>query len=473
MGEENNMIEPLAFASRSGEKGSIEKGETGILRIACCLLSILFFFPHPAGSVFAESPDLKAIEERVAKEPRLSDLLDYAYQVSPMIRAGREGWAEALSLQRVKTAYPDPQVSFTYWPESVANDLNDKKVEAMISQTIPFPGKLSAVGKAALAEAHVRRIELDRSIRDTGTAIRESFYELCYIQKAGKIAAQTQALLAQMTTISETAAAQNRAALIDVMKAKSQAAQSAYDVLLLSELEKTEIARLNALLNRPPDAPVGAMAEEAVRRIVYGIDEISSFAQKNREEIRMAKAEIERSSAEVSVARYEMYPEFMLGVLFESTAPESPDKSRQNMTGVQFGMTLPLWWGKNTGRMDASRAALEKAKAITEVQTNETLATVRETWFRLQNAERLVVLYREQLVPQALKAMKTAETWFRQGEGSYSDAIETESVWYNFQLALARANADYGKYLARLEALAGKHLTEKDPAAPSGRKEAP
>jgi outer membrane protein, heavy metal efflux system len=467
------MIDRLAVAPVSVQKGSLGKVGTGLFRFACCLLSLLFFFPRSAPSVFADPPDLKTIEERIAKEARLSDLLDYAYGMSPMIRAGREGWREALSLQRVKTAYPDPQVSFTYWPESIADDLNDKKVEAMISQTIPFPGKLSAVGKAALAEADVRRIELDRSIRDTGTAIRESFYELSYIQTATQIAAQTQALLAQLTTIGETAAAQNRAVLIDVMKAKSQAAQSTYDVLLLSELQKTEIARLNALLNRPPDAGIGPVAAEALRPVIYSLEEIYLLSQKNREEIRMAEAEIERSSAEVSVARYETYPEFMLGLLYESTAPESSDKSRENMTGVQFGMTIPLWWGKNTGRMDASAAALEKAKAMTAVQTNETLAAVRETWFRLQNAERLAVLYRDQLIPQALKAVKTAETWFRQGEGSFSDAIETESVWYNFQLALARAEADYSKYLARLEALAGRHLTEKDTAPTTGPKETP
>jgi outer membrane protein TolC len=467
------MIDPLAHPHRFKKKVRI-----GIFRIACCALSILYLFPGLRDPVFAEptnlpGSDLSAIEERITKGPGLSDLLDYAYQASPMIRAGREGWREALSLQRVKTAYPDPQVSVTYWPESIADDLNDKKVEAMISQTIPFPGKLSAAGKAALAESRVRRIELDRNIRDTGTAIRESFHELSYIQKATKIAGQTQALLARLTTNSETAAAQNRAALIDVMKAKSQAAQSTYDVLLLSDLEKTEIARLNALLNRPPEAPIGPVAGEATRPVVFTLDEIYAFAQKNREEIRMARAEIEKSSAEVSVARYETLPEFMLGVIFESTAPESADTSRENMTGVQFGMTIPLWWGKNTGRMDASRAALEKAKAMTVVQTNDTLAAVRETWFRLQTAERLVVLYREQLIPQALKAVKTAETWFRQGEGSFSDAAETESVWYNFQLALARADADHGKYLARLEALAGRHLTEKDPAAPAEPKEAP
>jgi outer membrane protein, heavy metal efflux system len=460
------MIHRRAIDRRVAEKSRLLTN----LLVYYALLSLVLFSPIP---VFAVSEDLKAIETKLASETRLSDLLAYAYENSPTIRAGREGWKEALSLRRVKTAYPDPQVSFTYWPESIANDLNDRKIEAMVSQAFPFPGKLSAAGKAALAEAHLRQIEVDRAVRDVGTAIRESFFELRYIEKATQIAAQTQALLAQLTTVGETAAAQNRTALIDVMKAKSQAAQSAYDIILLSELKKTEIARLNALLNRPPDATLGPVVEEPMRPVAYSLDEINALAEKNRDEIRMARAEIEKSSAEVSVARFENYPEFMLGLLYESTASETPGKSRDKMTGVQVGMTIPLWWDKNTGRSDASRAALEKAKAMAQTQKNETTAAVREVWFRLQNSQRLVILYRDQLIPQALKAMETAETWFRQGEGSFSDAIETESVFYNFQLAQARAGADYDKYLARLEALAGQHLTEKSVPASPGRKEAP
>jgi outer membrane protein TolC len=57
--------------------------------------------------------------------------------------------------------------------------------------------------------------------------------------------------------------------------------------------------------------------------------------------------------------------------------------------------------------------------------------------------------------------MEIAETWFRQGESSFSDFIETQAVWYNFQLAYARARADYGKYLARLEGFVGLNLTRK------------
>ena len=48
---------------------------------------------------------------------------------------------------------------------------------------------------------------------------------------------------------------------------------------------------------------------------------------------------------------------------------------------------------------------------------------------------------------------------------SFSDFIEAQSVWYNFQLTFVRAKADYGKYLARIERLVGRSLTEQDSAS--------
>jgi hypothetical protein len=57
--------------------------------------------------------------------------------------------------------------------------------------------------------------------------------------------------------------------------------------------------------------------------------------------------------------------------------------------------------------------------------------------------------------------MEIAEMWFREKQGSFSDFIETESVFYNFQLSLARAKADYGRNLTQLESLSGVSLTQK------------
>ncbi len=78
----------------------------------------------------------------------------------------------------------------------------------------------------------------------------------------------------------------------------------------------------------------------------------------------------------------------------------------------------------------------------------------------MNNAQRLILLYRDDLLPQAIKSMEIAETWYREGQASFSDFVETQAVYYNFQLSLARASADYGKVLASLEQLVGQSITK-------------
>jgi outer membrane protein TolC len=94
---------------------------------------------------------------------------------------------------------------------------------------------------------------------------------------------------------------------------------------------------------------------------------------------------------------------------------------------------------------------------------NEARTQIHATYFRLENARRLVELYRNDLLPQAAKTLEIAETWFQEGQSSFSDFVEAQAVWYNFQLALARAQADYGKHWIGLERLVGHRLTQRGP----------
>ncbi len=427
-----------------------------------CCLTVVILALWGALSASATETGLENLEARLVSGPSVADVVMYAYQTGTRIRAGKAGWRESLERYRVTSAYPDPRLTATYWPGSVPGDLFAKKYEFMLSQEIPFPGKLSAVGDVAKIEARANRINLDRAVRDTIVAVRESCHELAYIREAKRIAEQNRKLVDDLRALTETMVAKERGTLIDALKAQSQVAQNGYDALLLGELEETEVTRLNALLNRESRAIIGPLADDSPRPMIFTIEELYSLAEKNREEVRIAQTEWEKSKAEEKIARYDSYPDFMLGVSYESLQPQDLAASREDMIGVQVGMTLPLWFDKNAGRREGARAAGFKAEAMTRTEINETRAMVREIHFRLRNAERLMVLYKDQLIPQAYRSMETAETWSRQGSGSVSDYLEVQSVWYNFQLALARARADYAIYLARLEGLTGRDLTTKE-----------
>lgn len=428
-------------------------------------------------SAAAEFTDIKELDTRLARSANLGDLISYAYQENPSVREVREAWQAVVENYRVVTGYPDPELSITYFPEPIETRLGPQDWNASISQRIPFPGKLSKAGEVVEAEARIARLKMDQTIRDIIVSIRESFFELQYIRKAREVAGQNLKLIDHLRKVTETSFAQNRSTLLDMVKSQSQVGQLRYDIILLEDLEKTETAMLNGLLSRHPDAPIGILQVGPISPVVFSIDEIYNLAETNQEEIKMAAVRIEQAEKQTELAQYENMPDFKIGLFYagigEPDVSKPPPDAGRDAFGIQAGVTLPLWFGKNKGYIARAKAETKKREAAKIARINDSRTQIRSLYFRLENANRLMMLYRNDLLPQAAKAMEIAETWFREGASSFSDFIETQSVWYNFQLSLARAQTDYDKYLARLERLVGRSVTQrKDPSAEIIEKEA-
>ena len=408
----------------------------------------------------------------------VQDLIAFAYQNSPSILKVREAWRETVEQYRITTGYPDPELKFTYFPEPIETRLGPQDWTASLNQKIPFPGKLAQAGKVVEAEARVAHINLDRIVKAVMASVRKSFYELLYIRKAKEVVAGNLRLLEHLRKVGETAYARDRAALMDMVKAQSQLGQIRYDGILLDELEFTEKTRLNGLLNRSPDARIGKLLDGGFAPVVFDLRGLYRLAETNQEEIRMARALVEKAGARAELADFENLPDFNIGVFYgsigEPNVPVRPQDAGRDALGFQIGVTIPLWVEKNRGRVAQAQAGIRKARAAEEASVNEIRIRVHDLFFRLNNSLRLIVLYRDNLLPQAINAMEIAETWYREGQATFSDFVETQAVYYNFQLSLARARADYGKYLAGLEQLVGQTITklssEREDKAEGGTK---
>ena len=394
---------------------------------------------------------------------RLADLIDQAYANNPSIQMAREAWKASVENYRVTTGYPDPQLMVTWFPEPIETRLGPQDWNAQISQMIPFPGKLSKAGELVAADARIARLKLDMAVKETLLAVQESYYELWYIRQAKTVTGQNARLLEHLRKISETAHADDRATLTDVVKAQSQTGQLQYDALLLEELEQTEITRLNGLLNRSPETVVGQLETPTLAPFAADVETIYGLAEANQEDILMAQVGVDKGDTKVSLARFQNLPDFKVGLFYagigEPDVPVQPRDAGRDAIGVQAGISIPLWFGRNNSRVNKAMAEKSMARAEKTVRVNAVRTQIRTLYFKARNAQRVVTLYETSLVPQAARSMEIAEVWYREGESSFTDFIETQSVWYNFQLALARAKADYGINLARLERMAGTHLT--------------
>jgi outer membrane protein TolC len=105
-------------------------------------------------------------------------MVTVAYHQSPAIAAAREAWRAKVEHYRVATGLPDPQLMMTYFPEPIETRLGPQEWNATLSQTIPFPGKLIKAGEVVQTEARIAKLQLDITVRNVVTRIRESVYEL-------------------------------------------------------------------------------------------------------------------------------------------------------------------------------------------------------------------------------------------------------------------------------------------------------
>ena len=421
----------------------------------------------------ATLPAIEELERRLTHTATMQDMIAYAYNENPDIAAARAAWRAKVESYRVVTGLPDPQLTATYFPEPLETRLGPQDWNVSLSQKIPFPGKLSKAGEVVRTEAQIARLRLDKTVRTIAASIQASAHELIYIRTAKQIAAQNAALLDQLRGAAETAYADDRAALLDVMKALSQSGQLRYDALLLDDLELTEITRLNGLLNRAPQAALGEITRPPVQALPYSLDDLYQLAAAHQEDIRIAEQGVSRAESQVDAARYQYFPDFNVGLFYASVgnpdAPQQAPEAGKDAVGLRLGLSLPLWVGKNQGRVNQAHAERARAEALRQGRINASRTDIHRAHFRLQNAHRLVGLYQTDLLPQAASALETAEAWFREGYAEFTDLIEAQATWYNFQLTLARAQADYGKHFARLEALVGHPLTPQGPPSAARR----
>lgn len=427
----------------------------------CTALTFLFIQEAAAQST-APAMESSEVAENTesAGGATLQGFIKYAMENNPGLKAARLEWARVIQKYPQATSLDDPMLTYTYALEEIETRLGPQEQALMLSQRFPFPGKLGLKGEVVSKEVEIARTTYEKAVRDLIVEVKKSYYELYYIDRAIALAGQNKGVLEHFTDVSEADYAVDVTALNDVLKAQSQYAQANYDLILLEEMRQTEATRLNTLLSRDPEHPIGETEEPVLEELKISIDELYAMASKN-EELRIARLEVEKNAIEKDLSEYTYLPDFNVGLNYseigDTPVPNVHDSGR-DAVAVTFGINIPLWFGKNSAAVEEAELKREAARERKEAVKNEVLNTAKKLYLKLTNSERLVKLYGESLIPQARQSMEIAETWYENGEGSLAGLLETQSIFYNFQVAYFRSVADYLKTLADLERLTGRSL---------------
>lgn len=320
-----------------------------------------------------------------------------------------------------------------------------------LRQPVPAAGSLraraAALRKDAAADAQAR----DALAQDLATAVRHAF-----IDYAAAVARHAVHVEHRQVTERALAVARARQAvggtLFDIARAETEVARAHADVSTDATAIDAARTRLNTLMARRADAPLGSPRDVAPATVSADARALIDQATRSRPETRAAALRKEAATLELRATRREAsLPSAMLGVAY---FPATRVMTYHGY-GLLVDLQLPWLTGQGRKRRDAQRelsAAATRDVAQTELtvagEVSASLATVQAA------AERWQALTREAR-PAGERAREVALSGYETGRSDLLSLMAAQAVHVEIAMDLIAAKSTLDHALVDLDRAAG------------------
>jgi outer membrane protein TolC len=130
-----------------------------------------------------------------------------------------------------------------------------------------------------------------------------------------------------------------------------------------------------------------------------------------------------------------------------------------DLYGVSFGITVPLWFMLDQKGKIEETSALESASA-SEVQQmrNHLYLKVKNLFTEYKNSEKQVKLYKDEILPQSMEVYQTALKSYSAGEITYLEFLQAKQILISARSNYTNILLNFNLAIASLEEAIGENL---------------
>ena len=331
---------------------------------------------------------------------------------------------------------PRLEAQIWQWPVTTIDPGRVDMYMFMIEQDLPGRGKRELRAAAAQTELATAVAEVDVRRLATAGEVRRAYLSLALARRDLVAAYETGRALERLADAAQTMYAAGGGSQQGVVKALLEASRVHARMTVLTGEERAGAARLNSLLGRDADVPIGLLDEPAPEPTLALSGARAADALARHPEIRAAQASVEHAEAALAVAAREHSPDWMVQGGYMLMPGEA------GAWTARVGLTWPSApWART--RLDASIAEAAKRRdaaiaAVTAAQSR-VRAMAAEASARADAASARVAVLRGTVVPQARHLVEATRVAFENGQGTLADALDAQVMLLEAQLDEARA----------------------------------
>lgn len=446
------------------------------------MLGLAMVAPLAPGRAQA-APAAAGMPERVPKDSAraagaLDSLVAQALAINPTIHAAAARVKAAQMRIGPAGARPDPMLmagveNLPISKPGFSDFMTTKMVG--ISQTFPFPGKLSLQTRAATDEVTAVRAALEAARLDVAAQVKEAYYDLAFADRALDIVRRNQAVVTNLISVSQARYTTGTGTQADVLRARTETANLDDAASAFAEQRRAALARLNAVLDRPSDTPVEAPAIPArvVRAAVADsaahvhftadalgaraadspllpLDSLQMLAAANSPVIHEHIARIAADRARLELARKASLPDVSIALSYGQR------QGFTDMVSATVSVPIPLQKGrKQDAEVAGAYAELAALEAQHHQMVNALNAEVATQVSDVERARTALALAKRAILPEAQATLASATASYQVGRLDFAAVMDAQASVFNTETAYYRSLTDFAKSLAELERTVG------------------
>lgn len=388
----------------------------------------------------------------------LADVVTEALAKNPEIAASQRRYDAARQRPAQERSLPDPMLSAGYnasgTPRPGAGIGTEPNANAgfMVSQMLPYPGKLALRGAIAEREADAEFQQIEAARLSVAARVKQAYYRLSYTHAVTDVLRRNKELLDTLLKVSEGRYAVGHAAQQDVIKAQTQLSILELQLERLAQERATREGELNALLNRPASAPVGVPEDLQLVHFDLALESLLATANERAPMLRRDRIMIDRARLALDAARKEYKPDFGVtgGYYYMGSMPP--------MYELRFDVTLPLRRARRAAAVAEQQSTSDQARSTLDSSRLAIQSRVQEDYRMASTAIRLARMYRDGVLPQARLALESSLASYQSGTVDFLSVLTNFGTVLEYEMTYFDELASFHTAVSRLEEMIGASL---------------
>jgi outer membrane protein TolC len=377
------------------------------------------------------------------------------------IESSRQAWRAAVARVRQAGTLPDPMFSAEAAPLTIASKNVRFGYSVMLSEQLPWPGKLSLDESVAAAESAAAKDDFEAARRELALTAATLYDQYYVATRSLEINAHHVALMRGMQGAATAQYESGRASAQDPLQAEFELTHMEHDSLVAASERDVVVAQMNELLHRDPDSPLPPPPESlgSVAAADSGDPhKLESEAGERRPDIASARERARAQGLRAQRASRESLPDFTVSTGYSSMW----DQAEMRWT-VGLSFNLPIVTGRRAGAVDEANAMRAEYEADAARMADAAKTQVAVALKQLHESTHVVHLYEERLVPIARDEVDAARAAFVSSQAPFGAVIDAEKNLRGVELDAQMARADWDRRRAELDRALGRIPGVDDP----------